>query len=414
MALDVTNLLKEYWTEQKLAETLYENNPLLGMITKKTDGGSDEASWALDLGTGGEGSPNFTYAQTMAAATGSQFSKFVLAWVLDYELMRVTNEVIRQCRNSPRDVALKITSESDRRKFALAKRIHRNLYQAGWGMKGQLANSSTSTTVGTLASRNQLRNFNVGDRIQFAQYEASGALRNSGGYLTVTAIDWTNATVTFNANISTVTGTSTTDFMFGYGQREDAASPTRKMLAGLAAYNPDTAPTAGDSFAGKDRSVDTLNMAGFQYPASGNASGTCSEVLINALQNCNFMGVQVTDAFCSSGIFGSLVKELEGRKRDITGKSTTGNIGYSGIEITCGSSGPIKIWADWACPEDRIRLVNMKSFYLKSLGELIQNDLQGETQHNLEASSGIEERYVFHGQLIVVTPRNFAVVKVNE
>lgn len=416
---DYAPFLQEFWTPLRKEQTRYSKHPLFFKIRKDEDAAGEQCIVPLDLDDGPEGSATFSDAQAVAAASGSQKRQFVFDWVESFQVAQVRNTVIRETRNAPKLALMKAAKETEKAQKVLARKIARALYRSGFGEKGVIDTTTTLTSkVIRLTNPTDSRFFKIGDRIVFSSSLNAALLRDTGDFLTIAKIDSDAGDLTTDAPTdlqTSITGIAVGDFIFAKGDRQNSATPTRLLMPGLAAWIPDVAPTAGDSFGGRDRSEWVTRMAGLRYPASGSQAGPREEVLLKALAHFGDQEADVSDIFCSPGIYSDLLVSFEGRK-GFRADDKMAKAGYSAFTFDAGMNRPVTVVRDGDCQPNRAYCLNLDTWYLQSLGEVIQNDLlsngkDGERGRDIENNSGLEWRYVFHGHMACNDPGQNGVVK---
>lgn len=412
---DYDAFLKEYWDEGKREVLVFQNRPFLAMIQKDEDAGGENWVLPIDLDWGTDGSPEFAVAQAIAAAsnTDQQARQFVVDWKQDFQVAQVSNAVMRVSRKAPKQALEKAAELTKKKQDILAQRVARSMYKSGYGEIGTLDTSvsATSTAIIGLSSKVDGRNFHIGQQLVFAASHTA-ALRDAGDYVTVTAVDYDNKKITTDAvtlatNIASI---ANADKIYIRGARGTGASPTIKMIQGLAAWIPDAAPTSGDAFNGRDRSEWPDRMAGLRYPASGTIAGNVGEIMIDALVDGAIREAYFTRSFCDPLKYGDAIKALEGTVERTHEK--VGRVGFNGVEIQIGyGSEGIKMFPDANCPTNYAYNLSMDTWKMPTLGSFIQNDLQNGESRDIENSSGIEYRWVFHGAMGCNAPGKNQVVK---
>lgn len=421
---DYTAFLKQFWTPLRKEATRYNKHPFLGMIRKNTNVGGDTCNIPIDVDDGAEGSATFSDAQTVAKNTASTKKKFIFDWIEQYQIARVRNHVVRQSRKVPEQALMSAAKETEKAQKILSRKLSRGLYRSGYGEKGVIDTTTTLTTkIIVLQTASDARFFKIGDQLVFSSSLASNTLRDTGDFISVTAIDVDNGKITTDCPTdlqTSITGIATGDTIFNKGDRQNSATPARLFLPGLAAWLPDTAPSAGDSFGTNavDRSLFVNRLAGLRYPAVSTAAGPVEEILLRALAQAGDQEADIDTIFCAPGIYSDLLVALEGRKgyAPAQGKVFEGQIGYTGFQIDAGLSQPIKIFRDGNCPSKRAYALTLDTWELQSLGETIQNDLlsngkDDQQGRDIEDASGLEWRYVFDGMLACLDPGQNMVIK---
>lgn len=413
---DYDAFLKEYWDEGKREVLVYQNRPFLAMCPKDEDAGGENWVIPIDLDWGADGGPTFSIAQGVAQAsnTDQQARQFVVNWKEDFQVAQVSNATMRVSRKAPKQALESAARLTKKKQDILAARIARNMYKSGYNEIGTIDTtvSALTTSVIGLSSKIDGRNFHIGQQLVFAS-SLTAALRDSGDFVSVTKVDFDNKKITTDAPTDLATSIASianADKIFIRGGRGTGASPTILAFQGLAAWIPDTAPTGGDSFNGRDRSEWPDRMAGLRYPASGTIAGPVNEIMMDALVDAAIREVYCTHAFIDPLKYGEAIKALEGTVERINEK--VGRVGFNGVEIQIGyGSGGVKMFPDANCPTNYAYNVTMDTWMLPTLGSLIQNDLQNGESRDIENASGIEYRYVFHGAFGTNAPGKNQVVK---
>lgn len=421
---DFNPFLKQFWTPLRKEATRYSKHPFFGMVRKNTKAGGVQCVVPIDVDDGAEGGADFTTAQTIAKNAASFKKQFLFDWMESFQLARVRNNVIRQSRNVPEQALMEAARETQKAQKVLARKVARNLFRSGFGEKGVIdASTNLATKILILATASDARFFKIGDALVFSASLSSNLLRGAGATVSVTGVDvdagkiTTNAAVDLNTSIAAI---AVGDTIFAQSDRQNSATPARLVMNGIAAWIPDTAPTAGDSFGTNtvDRSVWVSRLAGLRFPAAGTQAGPVEEILLKAMAVCGDQEADIDTIFVAPGIYSDLLVALEGRKGygPAQGKVWDGTIGYTGFQIDAGLGQPIKIFRDGDCPAKRGYALNMETWELQTLGETIQNDLlangkDGEAGRDIEDNSGLEWRYVCHGNLVCNDPGQNMVIK---
>ena len=407
---------KEYWVTEHTDVLDYEDHPFLSQIPKDDDAGGEYLVVPIDLDDGPDGGPDFDEAMDMAVNNSSLKKQLQFGWVEDFEICRIANAVIRLSRKEPKLALQKAGKERDRHRRILAHRLHRNLWRTGYGEVGVIGSSTNlSSAVITLSDPLDARNFRIGQRLVFAA-STTGALRDSGDYVTVTKVDADAGTVTTDAatDLSTsITSIASGDTIFLRKHRGLGASPAILNIQGVPSWVPDSAPTAGDAFGltSVDRSIWPNRLAGSRYPASGTAAGNRGEVLIRALVHAAKTECNFTHFYVNPDVYGDLLVDLEGRYQKTIEKGF-GKIGFAGIELAVGFGvGSIKVMPEPGIKAKRGYGLRLKSWKLHSAGPMIQNDLQHATGLDVSNASAVEYRDVFHGAVSCDNTKDNMVVK---
>jgi hypothetical protein len=147
-------------------------------------------------------------------------------------------------------------------------------------------------------------------------------------------------------------------------------------INGLADFLPTTAPTAGDSFNGVDRSPDSTRLAGVRWNGSNQS---IEEALVDAAALAAREDGNPELAITNHTTFAALEKAL-GAKREYVNyeHDEVPGIGFSGLRIH-GADEEINIFADRSCPGKLVYGLDPDSWTLGSMKALphILTELDG-------------------------------------
>jgi hypothetical protein len=411
MGIDLTNFnaaLKEYYSIERVENLVYKKNPFLALVPKAPKFPGKNMPVPLIFGNPQGVNSQFTTAQTRAGATNTRVGQFTLTRVKKYGIAVIDGEALKASQDDEGAFLEAATTEIDGVINATTRRLAVDSFRAGFGRVGVLANSSFATTIATLVTAEDATNFEIGQQIEFAATEAASTLRASGP-LTVTAVDRSAGTVTFSANLSTITGIAQNDVMFISGDRENSATPTRRCVAGLQAWLPQTAPSSGESFFGLDRSVDPTRLAGQRLSAVG---VPLEESLVEASVLIGREGGKASHAFLSYRGWSQLQKALGTKVMyDMVSSSTRADIAFKSIVLN-GPDGEIRVIADQNCPGDTMFLLQLDTWKMASIGPLISTiDDDGSDVLRVYNADQVESRNGFYGNLYSQAPGFNATVK---
>lgn len=404
MGLDLTTFnaaLKEYYSQDRVENLVYKKNPFLALVPKQPKFPGKNLPVPLIYGNPQGVNSQFTTAQTRAGSTNTKVGQFTLTRVKKYGIAVIDGETLKASQDDEGAFIEAATTEIDGVINATTRRVAVDLMRAGWGKVGVLANSSFATTVATLVTAEDAVNFEIGQQIEFAASESASTLR-AAGPLTVTAVDRSAGTVTFSANLNTVTAIAQNDVMFISGDRENSATPTRRCVAGLQAWLPQTAPSSGESFFGLDRSVDPTRLAGQRLSAVG---VPLEESLVEGSVLIGREGGKATHAFMSYKGWSQLQKALGAKVMyDMVSSSSRADIAFKSIVLN-GPDGEIRVIADQNCPGDTIFLLQLDSWKLASIGPVISTiDDDGQDILRVYNADQVESRNGFYGNLFCQAP----------
>lgn len=387
MALDLTTFasaLKQHYTNDRVENMVYRDNPLLAMIPKYEQFGGENLKLPIKFGIPQGRSKTFSTAQ--ANKTNTQYKAFLLTRAKDYSLASIDNETIEASKGNSNAFMEAATSEIDGAIEAVTRSLAIDLYGSGSGSRGQVTASSTGTSI-TLVDVEDVTNFEVGMELVFSTADGGGSVKS--GAVTVNGVDRDNGVLTVDAMtaIDGGSGVAANDFIFQEGDYDLA-------IKGLRGWIPNTAPTSGDSFFGVDRSSDATRLGGLRFDGS---ALPIEEALIEAASRVGREGGKPDYCFMSYSKFADLEKALGSKVQYYEHK--VGEIGFRGILIH-GPRGPINVIPDQNCPSDRAFMLSMSYWKLYSLGKcpkiLDSDGLKMLRESNADA---VEVRVGYYAQL---------------
>jgi hypothetical protein len=229
-----------------------------------------------------------------------------------------------------------------------------DLYRTTSGVRGTRATGGLSGNIVTLTVPDDARNFKVGMTVG-ASPNADGSSPRVGT-TTVAGLDEDAGTVTLT-NAASITSFSDGDTLFRDG---DPGTCTE----GMETCTPLTAPTAGDSFRGIDRSVDTRRLAGVRF----------SDTTFTPEETAGIIGVKIsqtgqkaTTAMFNPIRFYQMVRRLNA-KVEFDGGGGTADFGFEYVNIVT-PAGTLRAYSDPDCPMNRVRVYNDAAHYIKHLKE---------------------------------------------
>lgn len=359
--LALTNVLKTRYDQKKFYQLFYKKAPFQGTVQKVETFGGNNARISLRYGSPQGGSYQLPIA--IANATSSSDVAFLLTRSLDYQVSGISGEAIAASEGSDNTVYDGMRGEMEGSMRNLNRSIQIGAWRNGGGQRGQ--GNSTYSTAGavlTLLQASDIVGFEVLMKVDFAGddgYNNGGNLAGvrAGGPLQIIALDRTAGTITFNANISTLTGVQNSDYIFRNGDYS-------KGPAGVARWLPSVAPVTGDSHFGVDRSVDVVRLAGIRYTGNG---GNKEETLLDAAELAGREGAEDLSCYVNNLDRADIVKSLGSKAMYEPAKDTDGTFGYRALNIE-GPDGTIKLYSDVNVPRGKFYLLDMDTWILRSAG----------------------------------------------
>lgn len=246
--------LKIAWPEKRLMKMMLEQNPTAALLPIKDFPGR---SLYLPIQVGMQVGRSAVFATAQTNRVGSQQKAFVLTTVKDYAVGGIDGETL-EAIESEESLIDGIKDEMEGSFEILQRSIAVHVHGDGTGAIGRVG-TDDSATVFTLANKYDAVNFFVG-QVLIANPTKTG---NSGAIIagtgTVTAVDHDNGKITYTA--SGGWNPAVNDYIYTEGDYD-------AKMKGFEAWNPETAPTAGDSFFSVDRSTHVAELSGHRYDAS--------------------------------------------------------------------------------------------------------------------------------------------------
>lgn len=408
MTLDMTSFdgaLKEYYSDQVVQNMVYKNNPFLALVPKAEDFYGRNFPIPIISGNPQGRSVNFNRAQVRGAAEYSRIKEFLLRRVKDYGIATIDNETIEATKNDAGAFLEAATVEINGVIQNLTRSLAVKLYRQGFGNIGVVANSSFSTTTLTLATTDDVVNFEVGMELDVATGVSSGAVKaygSSGNGLIVTGVNRAAGTLTFGSNLNDTTNGIPTiaqnDVLFVRGDRDVSSSPAMTCVAGLEAWIPYTTPSA-TAFFGVDRTSDPTRLAGQRFDGS---TMPIEEALIQGAVLCAREGGSPDHCFVPYSKYTDLEKALGAKVQYLDLK--IGDIGFRAIRVN-GPNGDIKVIPDQNCPFNRGYMLQLDTWKHRSLGKAVRViDTDGLQMLRQSGADGVEVRYGYYANLACNAP----------
>jgi hypothetical protein len=400
--------LKEYYTKARLANLFYGDAPLLANLKKSPKFPGSKLIVPTRYGIAQGVSATFATAKALSASTSSLIERFELTRVKKYVFATIENELLKASKGDEGSFVEALTEEIDSALLCGKRRLAWDAYRGGWGKVGVIGSVSGSDI--TLATTEDVVGFEKGMEIVFSSAESTATLR-SATTLQVTAVNRATGVITCSAGITSITNTTTGDYIFYAGDRQNSATPSRLCLSGTEAWIPQSAPSTA-TFHAVDRTLDITRLAGQRIDGRG---APVHEALIEARVQIGREGGKPTHVFLNHTYWAKLEKELGTKVRYSNDVAKNGaNIGFNAIELV-GPAGGIKVIADAYCPADTAFMLDMESWKMHFLDDMFSNVGDGggdglEILRDADADQ-FESRWAFYGNLGCDAPGHNANVR---
>lgn len=338
------------------------------------------------------GDDNIAAAQ--AVGTSSKAIKFTFEpSIMTGEALLPITQLEASMRGSAYAFGDLIETEVDGMRDEFVTRRAFQLYGDGTNARGQ--RGSINGNVITLKNPDTAILFNVG-QILNASPNANGSAPRAG-QASVTAVDIDGGLVTVD-NAAGITAFADNDYLFLSTEISEFA------IEGLQLTVPAVAPTAGDSFRGKDRSVDPVRLAGSRLTAA-QATGPVEQNLMKLIAKIRNVSGKVDFATINS------IRAYEMRTRvgakvyfEPGGQAT---YGFSGFVLDT-PYGQVKVLDDPDCPTTGTWVGLEASHRLSTMGEFVRiDDADGNWAYKKPSNNQIGVRIRSVAQYIPKAPRNF-------
>jgi hypothetical protein len=362
MALDFTSFqsaLKTLYPEWALMNMIFQNNPLLSLLSKEQDFGGDFKKIPLIIGAPQNTSADFSVAANSGASLGTQstIKAFLLSRVRKYALAEISNEIMKASESNKDAFISAVKNETDGAIRSISNQLGLDIFRDGAGVVGQLSATSGVTNTITLADPTQAITLEIGTYLRFSTLSTGGSIKT--GTLQIAAIDRPTGTITLSASGATLTPVlAVNDYVYISGNQQ-------ANIKGLEAWIPTVAPTSGDNFFNVDRSTDSR-----LYGAYVDKRGfPIEEALLDMDSLVYTAGGKVSHIILSPSQYLNLAKSLGSRV--IYQELKVGEVGFQTYEIQ-GMSGPIKVIADRSCPRNIAYTLQLDTWKLSTLGQMVE------------------------------------------
>lgn len=363
-------VLKDYYTDDKIKEQSYGENPLFAFVKKERGQMAGGRRYVQPVEFAHPGGSSANYAKAMTNGTTSQYEDFLIARKKQYQRVQVDHELMFATQ-SQRESFRKALDEFDRGLKGLGEKIGRRLYRTQGGAIAKMANSSVAVSVIALADKASSFNFHIGQLLTFAAADGTGSERDSADTTTVTAVDNENGLITvadvLNVKIS---GIATTDYVFAEGD-------FGLCLSGLEDWLPvdDRTTRLAASFHSVTRSAAPDYLGGIYM--DGTTMGGLDEVIIKLVGKIGKYGGQTSHIFANPESLSDLELISNSKMRivaevnsKIIGDSGEVLVGFSGYRAIVGGRS-VKIYGDRNCPSNRLYALQLNTWTLWHTGNLV-------------------------------------------
>jgi len=396
--LDVTSFdaaLKVHYTDDRVQDLSYEDNPLLAMMPKMEN--FTGKNLPIPIMYGHTQGRSASFAKALANKYATNYEDFVLTRAKDYSLADIDGEAMDASKGNEAAFLDATTSEIDSAIKSASRSLAVAMYRDGTGVIGQI-NSTVSGTTVTLAEGQDITNFEVGQTIYFTSDGTSANLRDSGDTVKVATVNRGAGTFTVDENLNSISGLTSGDYIVVEGDVEAKV----KGLAAWIVYG----GASATSFFGVDRTVDATRLGGVYYDGS---SQSIEEALLDGMNLGAREGGKPSHVFVNYARWADLQKALGSKVQYV--EHSSGDVGFRGIRIA-GPKGFVDVYPDQNCQNDRGWILDMRVWKLYSLGKA-PKILMGDGNRMLRTASAdaYEVRTGYYAQVGCRAPGFNTVVK---
>lgn len=388
MSLDLTSFaaaLKSYYVKDFMENMVYKNNPFLALVPKMEE--FYGANLPIPIIYGNPTGRSAVFSTAQSNKNNSNLKSFTLTRKKDYSLASIDNETLEASQNDKGAFMEAATVEIDGAIQSATRSLATALFRDGTGAIGRINATVTGTTL-TLATTVDIVNFEVGMKIDFT---GDLSATRAGGPLSVTAINRSAGSMTVGANLNTITGLTSNDYIFVQGDLNGKVS-------GLEAWLPSSVTST--SFFGVDRTADSTRLGGCRYDGS---SQPIEEAMIDGLSFVEREGGAPSHGFMNFANLSNLKKAL-GSKVQYVDLQGPAKLSFKGVLID-GNKAPVAVVGDQNCPALVSYLVQMDVCKLYSLGMAPRIlDADGLKMLRESSADAVEVRVGYYGNLGIKAP----------
>ncbi len=413
-ALD--DILKSLQVDELYADVGYRKRPLFGIMPKREDFGARDAKFPVKYADPQSRSRLFATAQTLSttAANGEiQAVQFTVTHVNDYMIFTITGESIDMATGDDTSFVSALDDIISGSIRTLSNAIEHFMYRDGSGSLGTIG--AVASSVITLTNVEEVTLFEVGMELEADSTDnTGGSLRAAPATATVTKVNRSDGKLTMD----TLTDWAAGDFLFQQGDHSAGAGGYVKY-AGLEAWCPGTAPGAGDSHFGKNRSVDS-RLYGLILDAT-TGGYTLENAFIEGQAMAGREEHSPSVGLICPAQWRKLAQELGARKERSdpvlarTSQGPFGRMGFSGFRLYGDGDTEMSVVSSAKCQERIGWLLSPESWRLWTVGTPVKFSMHdGLRLRAISNDDGFEGRLLTRGQVVCNRPNSNVHVKLSD
>lgn len=370
-----------YLDKNTIPDMTYEESPLYALLPKSEDWGGDNSTFPIMIGQNQTGSATFATSQGLKATAAGTYN--LKKWLLPssgnkkhYTFATIPGDLIRAMEGNANAYFPEVSANVESAIKASARRFSIDIFRDGFGAVGTIAAGGITLATITLTQAEDAKNFEQNMNVIFSATNGSAVLRGAGGgaaqVLIVDSVNEDAGTVTFTANVSTVTGgggvVAVGDVCFPFGDRQDSVTPARLRLVGMEGWVPFDRTTLTGTFFNIDRTKNPTRLGGSFLDGTTKSIRESIQTMVALLASRK---ANPKYAFVSFSKWNELSLELGSNVQYVDVKAgEQGAVGFRGIRVN-GPKGTVEVLPDQGCPSNRCFVIQPDTWKLLSLGKPI-------------------------------------------
>ena len=355
-------LMRLYRSKSVIQNLVFSYDSFFGQLKKgqtKVTGQADVISVMFE----GAGVPS-NIQGTSGIANPTQGAQFIVTPVQLTNLAQLSGLAAAGGANGAGTLANSLKNEIKGALIKVGRHASIQAWSDGFPSIGQVSAPGASTTM-TLVDPDDTAKYAIGDVLIFAAARTSGAARGAPDSLTVKKIlSFSAGTLLVDANVNTVTGITSGDFIFFKNQR-DPTGASKVAITGVQGW---LQSTPGTLFS-VDCTVDPRLSGIFATASLSDIEGAFIDG-IAALMQFSANGAEGIRFYMHPKMWATLSKAMQSKTIVVTPFRTTprkGEIAFSGWQVST-PNGTVEVFAPQFCPKNVIFGLVMDDWSLVSWG----------------------------------------------
>lgn len=393
--------IKEYYSKETVRDLVYENNPWFGMVQKERTGGK-YYDFVVEYEL--PASRSHDVSKALANKKAGKFQNFLVTQVKDYIAISIDRQTMYATDKSEYAFFSAQTRAIDSALKNLVRSLAMGMYRNKGGARGKIGSIPTATTI-LLDDIEEIANFGVGDVLVLSTADGSTStdvLLDGGDSVVVTAVNRDTGVITVNTGLAAqITGAAAGNFIFKDGDFQAS-------IAGFDSWCPTTAPSAGESFFGADRSPDVTRLAGCRISAIGDP---ISEAILKGCARLGREGAMPDTVLMNNAAMRDLIIELGNKvEYEVTGAQDA-NVGFKGV-VFMTDAGKVTCYSDHNCPAKKLYITRKDIWRMvhSSVDVPEVQDEDGSALFREAGSDGFEVRMSYYCNTLPLSPQENCVV----